>query len=105
LLAASVQIAGVFAAPATEWLFMASSLLVSAATIVASCLRGGAPSPAWRAVCGLFAVGASLLLWARVGGGHASIERPFVIGGATLIVAAHVINLVYCQCANGRSCD
>jgi hypothetical protein len=51
-------------------------------------------------------VGATLLLCARVGFASAEhIEQPLVLGGAGMIVAAHLINLFTCRCREeGPSC-
>jgi hypothetical protein len=102
LFGASIQVLGAFASERTELLFLTSSLLVSGTTVLASCLRRGARRAVWRA----FAVGASLLLCARVGFAWAErIEQPLVLGGAGMIVVAHCINLFNCRCSEeGPSC-
>jgi hypothetical protein len=102
LVGASVQVAGTLASERTELLFLTSSLLISGTTVLANCLRRGAR----RAVWGAFVVGASLLLYARVGVASAEyIEQPLVLGGAGMIVAAHVMNLFNCRCREeGPSC-
>jgi hypothetical protein len=102
LVGASMQVAGTLASERTELLFLTSSLLVSGTTVFANCLRRGPR----RAVWGAFVVGASLLLCARVGFAPAEhIEQPLVLGGAGMIVAAHVMNLFNCRCREeGPSC-
>jgi hypothetical protein len=102
LVGASIQVAGAFASDRTELLFLTSSLLVSGTTVLANCLRRGPRRAVWAA----FVVGASLLLYARVGFASAEhIEQPLVLGGAGMIVAAHVMNLFNCRCrAESPSC-
>jgi hypothetical protein len=102
ILAASIQVIGAFASERAELGFLASSLLISGTTVVVNCVRRGP-----RAVVGgTFVVGASLLVAARVGVDWAEpIEQRLVIAGATMIVAAHVVNLFNCRCRKeGPSC-
>src|ERR671911_1120631 len=85
MLAASIQVAGVFASERTELAFLASSLLISGTTMLANCLRRGARVVVWAS----FAAGASLLVSARSGVEWAErMEQPLVIAGAGLIVTA-----------------
>ena len=96
MLAASLQVAGVFTSERTELVFLASSLLISGTTILATCLRRGARGVVWAS----FVVGASLLISARSGVEWAELmEQPLVLAGAGLIVMAHVANLFYCRCS------
>jgi hypothetical protein len=97
ILATSLQIAGIVASEQTELAFLGSSLLISGTTVVANCLRRRARAVVWVT----FVVGASLLA-ARIGGDWAEpLEAPLVVGGAGMIVAAHVINLANCRCRKG----
>jgi hypothetical protein len=102
LLAASVQLAGVVGSEHTEIAFLASSLLISGATVVASCLRHGARRAVWLA----FVPGAGLLLCARLAEGLTRpVEQGLVAVGAGLIITAHGINLIACRCAGkDQSC-
>jgi hypothetical protein len=103
VLAASLQVAALFASERTELMFLSSSLLVSGVTFGASCLRRG--TPGWRLICALFALGAGLLLASRAGRDWTEpFEQTLVIAGAAFIVAAHVVNLISCRCAEERSC-
>ena len=96
MLAASIQVAGVFASERTELMFLASSLLISGTTMLANCLRRRARGVVWAS----FVVGASLLISARSGVEWAELmEQPLVVAGAGLIVMAHVANLFYCRCS------
>jgi MerC mercury resistance protein len=103
VLAASVQVAALFASERTELLFLSFSLLVSGVTFGASCLRRGTRE--WRLICGLFGLGSGFLLVTRIGWGWTEpLEQPLVLAGATLIVAAHLFNVSSCRCTEERSC-
>jgi hypothetical protein len=51
-------------------------------------------------------IGASLLLTAKIGSERVEpFELLLVVGGSGMIIAAHVINLVYCRCREeGPTC-
>jgi hypothetical protein len=95
ILGATLPIAEVVASERTELVLLGSSLLISGTTVVASCLRRRARPVVWRT----FAIGASLLLTAKIGSERVEpFELLLVVGGAGMIVTTHVINLVYCRC-------
>ena len=102
ILATSVQAAGVFASERSELAFLASSLLISGTTVVASCRRRGALGVTWST----FVFGSSLLVAARIGFEWVEpIEQELVIAGAGLVVTTHAINLFKCRCGKeGPSC-
>jgi hypothetical protein len=102
MLGASLQIAGAGVSERAELAFLGSSLLISGTTVVASCLRRGTRAAVW----GTFVAGAGLLVAARSGIARAEpLEPLLVIGGAGMIVGAHVISLCSCRCRKeGSSC-
>jgi hypothetical protein len=98
ILGAALPMAGVLVSDRAELAFLGSSLLISGTTVVATCRRQGSP-----AVWGAFLVGAALL----VAGGSGTewselLEASLVVGGAGLIVAAHVMNIRQCRCRDDR---
>jgi hypothetical protein len=102
MLGTSLQLAGVLASERTDFVFLGFSLLISGATVLANCLRRRTRALVWCA----FAAGASLLLAARIESAWAEVlETPLVVGGAGMIVAAHVVNLIHCRCRkDGPTC-
>jgi hypothetical protein len=102
VLAASLPLAAGFASESTELLFLTSSLLMSGAAIGIACAEGRC-----RLLTGAaFVAGAGCLIAARLDVAWAeAMERPLVLAGAGLIVAAHFINLSNCRCdGEGAKC-
>jgi hypothetical protein len=101
IVAASFQAAAALVSERTELLFLSASLVVSGATITTNCVvRRGRP-----ATLVLFTLGAMTLMVARGSLVPAESERLLVLGGAGTIVAAHILNLLTCRCADeGSTC-
>jgi hypothetical protein len=101
ILGAALPMAGVLVSEQAELAFLGSSLFISGTTVVATCRNRGRLS-----VWGAFLVGAGLLMAAGSGIEWSEpIEASLVVGGAGMIVAAHVMNIRQCRCRDdGPSC-
>lgn len=85
---------GVFADERTEWAFVSISLIVGLASLLPSYIKNHKTA----GPLGLFAMGLALIFIARLSLGDAlSAEIPFVIGGALIIAASHLLNRRLCR--------